>query len=217
LPTKGQSSKGKARALDLPTDPRVRELPQFIDPLGPPSSPEFVRLYHPANGLAFFILPAYDLLSKSPLQFGIHHETLLTVGRIMAYNKPGFLSTSRERDAPRLEADLDSVIPVTEYYFHLDRPGTDPLYPICRDFKLWDFPHHQLPTSWLPPSGSSPLPAVWNSSWDAQSAYVKIRDKVCRVSRWKDSLTTAHVIPRTEEGWVSRICCSSRTVVKLVV
>jgi hypothetical protein len=187
------------------------------DPFGPPSLPDYVRLHHPANGLPFFQLPAYDLLCKSPLQFGIHHETLLTIGRILAYNKTGYLSTSRNRDAPRVEADLDSILPVAKYYFHLERPGTDPLYPICRDFRLWNFPHHQLPTSWSRPSGSSPLPAVWNNSWDDQNAYIMDRDKVCRVSRWKDSLTTAHVIPRTEEGWVSRICCLSHMAVKLVV
>jgi len=46
------------------------------------------------------------------LQFGIHHETLLTIGLILAFNKTGFLSTSRNRDAPRVKEDLDSVLPV---------------------------------------------------------------------------------------------------------
>jgi len=178
-------------------------------------------LHHPANDLLFFKLPAYDLLCKSPLQFGIHHETLLTIGCILAYNKTGFLSTSRNRDVPRVEEDLDSVLPVARYYFHLDMPGTDPLYPICRDFKLWKFPHDQLPISWSSDSSfssdSSTLQAVfWNLSWDAQSALIKGRDKLCRVSQWKDSLTTAHVIPESEEEWASKICCSSCTLVKLV-
>jgi len=212
LQTKGQSSKGKSRALPSFS---FREL---NDPVGLPSSPDLIRLYHPANGLPFFVLPAYDLSCKSPLQFGIHHDTLLTIGRILAYNKTGFLSTSRKRDAPRVEEDLDSILPVDKYYFHLDMPGTNPLYPICRDFSLWNFPHDQLPTSWTSlPSYPSTLPGFWNSSWDAQSLHIKDRDKLCRLSRWKDSLTAAHIIPKTEEVWVSKICCSSYTFAKLVV
>lgn len=219
MPTKGQSSKGKARAL--PSFIRERQL-RLKDPFGPPSLPAHVRLHHPANGLLFFKLPAYDLLCKSPLQFGIHHETLLTIGRILAYNKTGFLSTSRYRDAPHVEEDLDSVLPVATYYFHLDMPGTNPLYPICRDFKLWNFPHDRLPTSWssdlgLSSDSSTPQTVFWNLSWDAQSAHIKGRDKLCRVSHWKDSLTTAHIIPKSEEEWVSKICCSSCTVIKPVV
>jgi len=208
LPTKGQSSKRKSRA---PPSFSFRERqPHLNDPVGPLSLPALVRLYHPANGLPFFVLPAYDLLHESPLQFGIHHETLLTIGRILAYNKTGFLSISRNRDAPRVEEDLDSVLPGDEYYFHLDMPGTNPLYPICRDFSLWDFPHEQLPTSWTSlPSYSSTLPGFWNPSWDAQSVLIKDRDKRCRISGWKDSLSTAYIIPKTEDVWVSKIGCSS--------
>jgi hypothetical protein len=170
-------------------------------------------LYHPANNLAFHTLPAYDLLSESPLQFGILHETLVTAGCILAYTKPGFLSTSRNRGA-RVEADLDSVIPVTKNYFHPEMPGTNPLYLICRDFKLWEFPHGQLPSSWSSPPS---LSVFWNYSWDVQSVLISNRDQMCRISKWKESLSTAHVIPKTEETWLSRICCSSCTVGKLLV
>jgi len=140
-----------------------------------------------------------------------------TIGCILAYNKTGFLSTSRNHDAC-VEEDLDSVLPVGKYFFHLDMPGTNPLYPICRDFSLWNFPHERLPTSWTSlPSYTSTLPGFWNSSWDVQSLHIKDRDKLCRVSGWKDSLTTARIIPKTEEVWVSKICCSSYIFVKLVV
>ena len=135
---KRQSSKGKVR---IPSSGPFRELPHFTDPCGPPSSPAFVSLYHP---VALLELPAYDLLSKSPLEFGIHHETLVTAGHVLAYNKAGFLSTSRDRGAPHVKADLDSVILVAKYYFHLETPRTRPLYPICRDLKLWELPHDQL-------------------------------------------------------------------------
>ena len=46
---------------------------------------------------------------------------------------------------------------------------------------------------------------------------IKARDKMCHISKWKESLIIAHVIPKMEEAWVSRICCLSCTIVKLVV
>jgi hypothetical protein len=130
---------------------RFRQLPEpYTYPDSPPSSPAVVNLCHPANGLAFLALPAYDLFCQSPLQFGIHHETL-TACCIIAYNKPGYLSTSRNRGAA-----LDSIIPAAgEYYYHLNDPS-DRFYSICCNFNAWKFSHGHLPPSWVAKSPCAP-------------------------------------------------------------
>lgn len=185
-----------------------RQLPEpCTDPDSLPSSPAIVSLCHPANGLAFLALPAYDLFCQSPLQFGIHHETLVTACCIITYNKPGYLSTSRNRGATRVDAALDSIIPAAgEYYYHLDDPF-EPFYSICCNFNDWKFPHGHLPPSWV--AKSPCVPSFLYSDWVSQSILVQKRDNVCLVTGWKDSLTTSYVIPHEEETWVSRIHCSN--------
>jgi hypothetical protein len=134
-----------------------RERPKsFTDPHGPPSWPAFVCLHHPANGLTFITLPAYDLFSLFPLQFGIHHRTAVTACCILACNNPGYLSTSRDRDSGRVNNDLEAIILAGKYYYHLDTPGRDALYPICRDFATWKFPHRAFPSSWNPKESTLP-------------------------------------------------------------
>jgi hypothetical protein len=155
-PLQGSSShkqKGKRHQV-VSITPRIpfRQLPEpYTHPDSPPSSPAVVSLCHPANGLAFLALPAYDLFCQSPLQFGIHHETLVTACCIIAYNKPGYLSTSRNRGAA-----LDSIIPAAgEYYYHLNDPS-DRFYSICCNFNTWKFSHGHLPPSWVAKSPCAP-------------------------------------------------------------
>jgi hypothetical protein len=187
--------------------PTLRERPpSFTDPYGPPEQPVFVRFYHPANGLAFLTLPAYDVLSRSPLKFGIHYQTALTACCILACNKSGYLSTSRDGSG-RVDDDLDAIIPISKYFYHLDNPGSDALYPLCRDFATWKFPHNCLPISWQPAAPT--LPSIFTVNWSVQSQRIKERDHACLVTGWKDSLTTAHVVGAAEEDWVRSICGSS--------
>jgi hypothetical protein len=122
----------------------------LTDPHGPPEKPVGVTFRHPANGLPFLVLPEYDLISRSPLKFGIHHQTAITACCILACNESGYLSTSRERDSGRVDDGLDAIIPIGDYFYHLDNPGSDTLYPICIDFATWKFPHNALPLSWGP-------------------------------------------------------------------
>jgi len=187
--------------------PTLRERPTpFTDPYAP-EKPTYMDLYHPANGLPFLTLPAYDLLSRSTLKFGIHHRTAVTACCILAFNKPGCLSTSRDGDSGRVVYDLDAIIPSGKYFYHLDNPESNPLYPICHDFATWDFPHSTFPSSWQP--AESPLPSYVSLNWTTHSQRIKDRDEACLVSGWKDSLTTAHVVGETYEEWVRSICGSS--------
>ena len=103
-----------------------------IAPRGPPSKATFVWFYHPANDCSFLTLPAFDCC---PPNSGIHYGTAITACQILACNEDGYLSTSRNRNADgRINIDLDSIIPSEEYYYHLNFPRSEALYPICRDF-----------------------------------------------------------------------------------
>jgi hypothetical protein len=169
-----------------------------IAPRGPPLEPTFVRFYHPANNLPFLRLPAYDCC---PPNFGVHHGTAITACQILACNENGYLSTSRHRNAAgRITVDLDSIIPSGKYYYHLQNSSKPKaLYPICRDFSCWEFPHKKLPLAW---ENKLPDPTSFNrpSNWSAISQRIKDRDTACPVSEWTD---TSHVV--SDEDWVRKI------------
>ena len=67
---------------------------------------------------------------------------------ITACNHAGYLSRNRDRDAEWVSADMDSLLLPGRYYYHLNDPKIDALrlYPICRNFKKWHFPHNDIPT-----------------------------------------------------------------------
>jgi hypothetical protein len=192
----------------LPLPPQViRTAPVF------PSTPKAIRVHHPANKLLFLALPAFDHLPTSHLQFGCLHETVVTACMILAFNRPGYLSTSddrdrdRDQDQDRDQLPIDSILLPGRYFYHLNDAESEELYPICSDFRKWDFPHRKLPPSWfaVPSTEIRNLP----SSSSQVGPMIKGRDKVCLLSRSKEHLTTAHVVPKEENQWVRRICDSS--------
>ncbi|KAF8710133.1 hypothetical protein AX14_013428 [Amanita brunnescens Koide BX004] len=98
--------------------------------------------------------------------------------------------------------DPDGFLTANRYYYHLNNPQTDPLYPTCLDFSSWSFPHGQLPKAW---DRTVPLDddgIVAPDNWSAMSTTVKLRDKRCRVSGWRDGITTAHIIPSKDGPWM---------------
>ena len=141
-----------------------------IAPRGPPSKPTFVWFYHPTNDCPFLTLPAFDCC---PPNSGIHYGTAITACQILACNENGYLSTSRNRNADgRVTIELDSIIPSGKYYYHLNSPKSEALYPICRDFSCWEFPHESFPSTWKyelpePPSFN------WPTNWSAISQIIK--------------------------------------------
>jgi hypothetical protein len=179
--------------------------PHQDDPFGPPSiQPAMVRFSHPENNIAFVSLPAYDPTGIEG-QYGIHLRTALVACQIIAFNKPGYLTAVRERTGDRITGlgDLDHVIPAGTYYYHLEVQEPNRLYPICRDFRRWPFPH-ELPQEWMAPDDVPPNDIV-PGTWSVVSDRVKVRDKKCLVTGARDSLTTAHVVPRAQEAWVCGI------------
>ena len=173
-----------------------------------PSNPHFIEFKHPANNEAFLFLPANNVQqapANEPRTFGVHYLTALTACQILT-SETGFLSLSIDREnAERVVSmDPDGFLTANRYYYHLNNPQTDPLYPTCLDFSSWSFPHGQLPKAW---DRTVPLDddgIVAPDNWSAMSTTVKLRDKRCRVSGWRDGITTAHIIPSKDGPWVSR-------------
>ena len=174
-----------------------------------PFNPHFIEIKHPANNEAFLLLPANNVQqapANEPRTFGVHSLTALTACQILT-SETGFLSLSRDRENAEsaVSMDPDGILTINQYYYHLINPQTDPLYAICLDFSLWRFPHGQLPQAWertVPPDDDG---LVAPDNWSALSAAVKLRDKRCRLSGWRDGLTAVHIIPSKEGAlWVSR-------------
>ena len=170
-----------------------------------PANQTVIRFIHPANNISFLALAANDLsaagVNGNPPTFGLHLGTALLACQIVAFNKSGFLSTSRNRNAPHLPVLRDHLLLDKRYYFHLN--DNIPLYHICLDFSEWVFPHEmlQVPTIWtggalVKGTPMERLPA------SAVSGAIKTRDQMCLISLWKDGTTTSPLIPRTEEQWV---------------
>jgi hypothetical protein len=162
-----------------------------------------IRFIHPPNSVSFLAPAANDLsaVGVAPT-FGLHLGTAILACQIVAFKKSGFLSTSRDRNAPHLpNIPRDHLLLDKQYYFHLD--DDIPLYHICLNFSEWVFPHEmlQVTTIWIggalvKGTPMERLPAL------AVSGAIKTRDQMCLISLWKDGTTTSPLIPRKEEQWV---------------
>jgi hypothetical protein len=152
----------------------------------------------------FLFLPAYDHFPGSDYQFGYHHETLVTACTILAYNRPGYISTSRHRNNGTISLPMNPFLQPGRYYFHLANTAPQENYPICCDFRKWTFPHGKLPPSWLGP----PLQEDWDlmTGSTTVSQRIKVRDKVCLITGSVEYLTASHVVPKDENDWVRRTC-----------
>jgi len=173
-----------------------------------PIHPDIIRIKHPVVNEAFLLLPANNLQQAPPSEprpFGVHHLTVLTACQILT-SETGFLSLSGDRENAEgvVSMDPDGILTQKQYYYHLTNPQTDPLYPILLDFSLWRFPHNQLPQAWEQTVSQDEDDMVVNDTWSVISTAVKVRDKRCRLSGWRDGISTAHIVPMKEAVWVSR-------------
>jgi hypothetical protein len=175
------------------------------DPNVPPH-PAVIKFKHPGNDETFLHLPCNNVLPTGVTRtFGVHNGTALAACEILAKER-GFLSTSRNRGdmVARAPQDLDELLTGKTYYYHLSNVPSDTLYPICLDFSLWRFPHRDMPVQWRTVNFSETQEPIEGSDWTAISARIKGRDSGrCRVSGWRDSVKTAHIVPRKETVWVS--------------
>jgi hypothetical protein len=183
------------------TSPPFRSRPTFtLDPQWTPADPQFVDLIHPVRNLRFLHFPAYDRRPSRTLMYGLYYETVLTACMIVAYNRPGFLTKSPNRNATKVKA-VDSYLPPGSYYYHVVNGDTN--YSICNHFDHWTFPHREIPPSWTGPVADDQKAP---SNWTAVSFKVKERDQRCLISGSSSLLSTAHVVPAAHDDWVRKTC-----------
>jgi hypothetical protein len=169
-----------------------------------------VKFIHPANDASFLSLAANDFVAAgvggNPPTFGLHLGTALLACQVIALNRPGFLSTSRDRRAPHIATTpRDVSLLARRYYFHLDEDL--PQYPICLDFSTWEFPHAMVLPGTIWTGGPQEAGMMVERESDV-SLVVKVRDGMCLASLCRDGLDTAHLVPRVMERWVCLLIVS---------
>ncbi|KAF5384127.1 hypothetical protein D9615_003228 [Tricholomella constricta] len=159
-----------------------------------------IAFWHPGTNSPFLFLPANDI-SDVPNVFGLHHGTALLACQVLAFNEPGYLSTSRDPEdvSSRHDGGPDSLLLQTEYYYF---PVNFDDYKICVRFSKWRFPHKSFSgedwgSSDLDPGIEGDLPSA-----EVASQGIKQRDKVCAISADNDSLTLSHLVPIAGAKWL---------------
>ena len=151
-----------------------------------PFNPHFIKIRHPANNEAFFLLPANNVQQapvNKPCTFGVHHLTALTTCQILT-NETGYLSLSGDCENAEsvVSTDSDGILNLNQYYYHLINPQRDLLYPICFNFSLWHFPHGQLSQAWDRTVPLDDNGIVAPDNWSVLSAMVRITSNaICLV------------------------------------
>jgi hypothetical protein len=181
-----------------------------IDSFPSAASITMVKFIHPAYDASFLSLAANDFVPAgvdgNPPKFGLHLGTALLACQIIAFNKSGFLSISKDRGAPHIATTpRDVLLLARKYYFHLD--DNLPQYPICLDFSTWPFPHEMLHPGTIWTGGAAEKGTMLERESDVSLA-VKGRDGLCLVSLCRDGLTTAYLAPRAMERWVCLLIVS---------
>ncbi|KDQ21899.1 hypothetical protein BOTBODRAFT_169079 [Botryobasidium botryosum FD-172 SS1] len=128
-------------------------------------NPQAVHFYHPGHAYRMLTLYAQDPIEGGT--FGVYHEIALHACQILAQNKPGFFSTSINREDPRFE---ERHLTGSKYYFHLDEHT--PYYRLSYKFADWLFPHNKMPESW---QTFTPTPAIREITATALSSMIKGR------------------------------------------
>ncbi|MCJ1422838.1 hypothetical protein MMC29_000718 [Sticta canariensis] len=147
-------------------------------------------------------LPALDHPSG-----GIHHETARIACAIIAGNRwDGYFTEAI--DGPRVETHSHGVLQKSNYFFHVPSAALNPeasdleffQYPIVPCFREWQFPHGNLPSSWINESRVTSNPS--NSYCGSNlSVAVNLRDITCRMSDHQEATEMAHLCPRSEDRW----------------
>jgi hypothetical protein len=142
-------------------------------------------------------LPANDV--SSPNTFGLHNGTALSACQVLAYNAPGFLSTSRDPAdlQSRHVGNRDTLLLKRKYYYVV---ASKPQYEICPLFSQWPFPHESYDEAWV--SGPLNEGVKVELQADGASLVIKERDRVCPISRRGDSLSISHMVPAAERDWI---------------
>lgn len=138
---------------------------------------------------------AFDDNNGAP---GLDYQTALTICAIVAGNAWHGHFTTRRGGQEILHPAGQMLSSPQDYYFHI--PGTHPEpYAIFPSFADWVFPHDVLPSDFE----TTPLAALMPAPRAASSFSVAVaeRDGTCRLSFYKDSIESAHLVPKEEMEW----------------
>ncbi|KAM3559597.1 hypothetical protein MY1884_003359 [Beauveria asiatica] len=148
--------------------------------------------------------PGRPFTEDDPLLFGLHHDTARVACAIIAdCCSHGYLSESKVNGAPPVTTDPDHILPGRNYYFHI--PSNDDEqsvpYPIVPSFAHFQFPHNNLPPTWMVPRLSFPASRNNPPRKSSFEDTVLTRDGSCRLTASTIGAEIAHFIPRTEDAW----------------
>lgn len=154
---------------------------------------------------------------------GIHHETAPVACAIIAGNRwDGYFT--EDIDGHPVEIQSHGILQNSNYFFHVPPPALskckgsrlsgitvmhlDPeasgsdffRYPIVPCFREWQFPHSNLPSSWINESRVTSK-SSHHFCRSNLSVAVNLRDITCRMSDHEESTEMAHLCPRSEDSW----------------
>lgn len=139
---------------------------------------------------------------------GLYARFALDVCAIVAANRhDGWLSTYPDIENARdNRVDANSTLRDRMYYYHLEPlqdDGVDEPYKIVPSFREWEFPHYKMPPHWQAMAADRTAPSSGRSRSNLSDA-LKTQDRSCRMSRRKENLQIAHIIPGAEWEWFER-------------
>ncbi|KAF8459573.1 hypothetical protein BGX38DRAFT_1264481 [Terfezia claveryi] len=190
-------------------------------PLALPTRPsDFVFVVHPGyadRAGTLFKLPAYDsfVRGSSGTSWGIHHGLVLRACEIVSGNTEGILSTLTFDELLNTECnanweivfrrhcaqrDINEILLPGRYFFYVHNFEGNRQYAICDSFRSWSFPD-MLPPEWSIPTEPSTRMVL---SVSAYSEEVRLRDEVCKISKYWDGSQVAHIVPKDEVEWFVR-------------
>jgi len=105
----------------------------------------------------------------------------------------------------------DMLLTGQRYYFYPSGWHKDPSpdYPVCPKFRDWGFDHGGFDhgahlQQWKSDVPGDSLVLAFDESTDESevSIFVKMRDGACKISGFKDSTESAHLVPEDHKRWV---------------
>ncbi|KAI1175098.1 hypothetical protein F4777DRAFT_551900 [Nemania sp. FL0916] len=156
-------------------------------------------------------LPAVDCLGPSIWWgqiWGLHHQTALTAGAIIANNAFGRAYFTYDQDGKEpVTTPLDGVLEPGNYYLQLKNekntasPGetsTAQPYPIVPTFADWQFPHGKLPTEWRLPHAA---PSQYQDVYPPMFGQIFRTTDRCYLTDYRMGIKIGHLVPKREKDW----------------
>ncbi|KAH8695718.1 hypothetical protein GQ44DRAFT_719434 [Phaeosphaeriaceae sp. PMI808] len=195
--------------------------PPLLDPKYTKQGHFPIQFCHPGyvKKNTLFTLWATD--ESAPGTSGLYARFALDACAIVAANRhDGWLSIYQDiDDARKHPIGAETVLHGRKYYYHLEPLPDDELgepYKIVPHFGEWEFPHDGMPPHWQDMAADRAAPASARSRSNLSDA-LRTQDGYCSISRCREKLQAAHIVPQVEGEWFERnnmsIYNSNQTIV----